>query len=118
MHEASLLINRGELANVLKLINKSIQAIKNADEKISYLSKSAFLLRDLSPDQALQFSLEATKHKNSSAYDWYVLSIIEFKKRNKKNASVAALKSLEKNPTPQELVDIGRHLSDLGEDRA
>jgi len=118
LQEASSLINRGELANVLKLINQSIQAIKNVDEKISYISKSAFLLRDLSPDQAHQFSLEATKHKNSSVYAWYVLSMIEFKKRNKKNASVAALKSLEKNPTPQEYVDIGRHLSDLGDDRA
>lgn len=117
LYQANLFIKQGKLDDSLKLIKELINSIKDNDTKVLYLSRSAFLVKDFNIDQAQKFSLEATKHKNSSAFSWYILSIIEFKKRNKPDALKAALNSLEKNPSPQELVDIGRHLSDLGEDK-
>lgn len=81
------------------------------------LTRAAGLLRQEDRERALQLAGEAVRRVPELASGWLLLAQIQDERRNRKGAVAAALRVLQSKASPTELVEAGRQLSRLGENR-
>jgi predicted O-linked N-acetylglucosamine transferase (SPINDLY family) len=117
LDKAKQLMRAGQPAAAAEMFLQLASKAKGL-EKARLVTQASLLLRKLDAPRALQLSQEATQLAPKLAQAWMALSYAADEKRDRKASIAAALKALEFNPTPVERVDLGRHLSRLGEDRA
>jgi len=80
------------------------------------LVNAAGLVRQVDRKRALALAESATQAKPDHAKAWMMLSFIRDEARDRKGALAAARQALLLKLTPVDMVDIGRHISRLGDD--
>lgn len=80
------------------------------------LVNAAGLVRQIDRKRALALAEAATQAKPDHAKGWMMLSFVRDEARDRKGALAAARQALALKQTPADMVDIGRHISRLGDD--
>lgn len=86
-------------------------------ERAQLLAHASTFLRTSDRKRAVELALEATQTQPQLAQAWMALTFALDEKQDRKGSIAAALKVLEIKASPRELVEIGRHLSRLGQDK-
>lgn len=116
LDQARSLFQQGQPRAAAESLLKLAEQVKPF-ERAQILAHAASFLRVEDRDRALGLAEEATRLSPNLGQAWMVLANLHDDKRDRKASVEAALKVLEVKSTPAELVDAGRHLSRLGQDR-
>ncbi len=81
------------------------------------LAAASGFLRQVDRKRALELVARATELQPDLAQVWITLSVLRDEARDRKGSVAAAKRALELKCSPKELVDLGRHLSRIGQDR-
>jgi predicted O-linked N-acetylglucosamine transferase (SPINDLY family) len=87
-------------------------------EQAQLLAHAANFCRGQDRKRAVELAQRATELRPDLPQAWLALSFALDEKQDRKGAIAAGLKVLETKATPAQLVDVGRHLSRLGQDKA
>jgi predicted O-linked N-acetylglucosamine transferase (SPINDLY family) len=86
-------------------------------EKAQLLSHASQFSRAVDRKRAVELAEQATREHPGLPQAWMALSFALDEKQDRKGSIAAGLKVLETKANPRELVDMGRHLSRLGQDQ-
>jgi predicted O-linked N-acetylglucosamine transferase (SPINDLY family) len=102
-----------EAADVLEKLAEQVPVF----EKAQLLVHASTFSRVSDRKRAVELAQQATRIRPDLPQAWLALTFALDEKQDRKGAIAAALKVLETKANPRELVEAGRHLSRLGEDR-
>lgn len=117
LDQARRLAGEGKLHEAADVL-ETLAATVPPHERAQLLSYASTFLRTLDRKRAVELAIQATQAEGGLSQAWLALSYAHDEKLNRKGAIAAALKVIETKASPQELVDVGRHLSRLGQDKA
>jgi predicted O-linked N-acetylglucosamine transferase (SPINDLY family) len=116
--QAKLLLNQGNSSEAVKLLLELADK-SPAFERAQLLAQASQVTRVFDKKKAKELADQAIEADPRVSLGWMALSMVLDELRKHKEAVDAAIKALDgtANNSAKELVDIGRHLSRLGEGR-
>lgn len=116
--QAKLMLNQGRSSEAVRLLLELADKSPSF-ERAQLLAQASQLTRVFDKNKAKELADQAIKVDPKVSLGWMALSMVLDDMRKHKEAVDAAIKALEgtANNSAKELVDIGRHLSRLGEGR-
>ena len=115
LDEANLALKKGDLKQCA-LTLENLSKIAPDSKKPLYLSRAASLIKHIDINRSHELAMQATRMAPHLASPWMVLSDIYWIRKKRPESIEMALRALKNNPQPQELVELGRHLSAMGRD--
>jgi len=115
LEEARRLAAAGQPKEAADALEK-LAATQPPAQRVQLLLNAAGFVRQVDRKRALALAEAATQAKPDHAKAWMLLSFVRDESRDRKGAVAAARQALTLKMTPREMVDMGRHLSRLGDD--
>lgn len=103
-----------EAANVLEALAVQVPPFEQAQ----LLAHASTFTRGSDRKRSAELALQATRVRPELPQAWLALTFALDEKQDRKGSIAAALKALATSLSPAQRVDIGRHLSRLGQDKA
>jgi hypothetical protein len=113
MDRANEFLRKGDLNSAVNcLLDLSMQVTPYHAAQI--LCQVSSLIKKINPKKALEFAVNATNVEQHFAFPWINLATMYFEAKMIPKSREAALKALETRIRAVELVEVGRHLSQIG----
>lgn len=102
-----------EAANQLEALSSKVKPFEAAQ----LLTAAATILRTIDRKRAIELAERARDLQPELPQAWITLSVLREEARNRKGAIEDAKRALELKCSPKDLIDLGTHLSRIGQDR-